>query len=276
MDLAGSEAKWPRFHHFPIGSLGKWVQSVTCLQFPGQWAMTMRKNLLMAPNERKTVEVKTNHKMGGWPLCLWSGCGSPVFPQNSSSQKRSLMGIFLPLSFFISKMKVIISPFDVFSYIRSRWIWFFKCVLYTIISMIVMKMKSILHNRCCQLLCVVSSKRIFILFPSCIFSFWTNLNKNVFLKNTTSVVLAPLLRRSALHTGTWPALWFGNVGNCFTMKHSSYPTVIITEDAHLRCLLFNLLYHSLCKYNLRTVNPACWTECNLGYKSFHFKDWFGK
>lgn len=231
MDLAGSEAKWPRFHHFLIGSLGKWVQSVTCLQFPGQWAMTMRKNLVMAPNERKTVEVRTNHKMGKWPLCLWSGCGSPVFPQNSSSQKHSLMGIFLPLSFLISKMKVIISPFDVFSYIRSRWIWFFKCVLYAIISMIVMKMKSILHNRCCQLLCVVSSNRIFILFPFCsILCFWTNLNKNVFLKNTNTVVLAPLLRGSALHIGTWPTLWFESVGNCFTMKCPSYHTVTATKS----------------------------------------------
>ena len=38
--------------------------------------MTMRKNLVMAPNERKTVEVRANHKMGEWPLCLWSGCVS--------------------------------------------------------------------------------------------------------------------------------------------------------------------------------------------------------
>ena len=104
--------------------------------------------------------------MGKWLQCLWSGCGSPVFPQNWSSQKHSLMGIFLPLSFLISKMKLMISSFDAFYYIKSKWIWFFTYVLCTIISMIVMKMKSILHNRWCQLLSVVSSKRIFILFPS--------------------------------------------------------------------------------------------------------------
>ena len=33
MYLAGSEAEPPSFHHFLIGSLGKCVQSVTCLSF---------------------------------------------------------------------------------------------------------------------------------------------------------------------------------------------------------------------------------------------------
>ena len=231
MYLAGSEAEWPSYHHFLIGSLGTWVQSITCLHFPGQWTMTMRKNLVTARNQRKTVEMRANHKMDEWPLYLWSGCGSPVFPQNSSSQKHSLMGIFLPLSFLISKMKIIISPFDVFSYIWYKWIWFFKCVLCTIISMIVMKVKSILHNRCCQLLCAVSSNRIFILFPFCsVLSFWTNLNKNVFLKNTNTVVLAPLLRGSAhvLRHVTQTMAW--KCGKLFTMKRPSYQTVTATES----------------------------------------------
>ena len=112
---------------------------------------------------------------------LWISCASAEF----TFSEALLGGNFSASQFLISKMKIMISPFDAFCYIKSKWIWFFKCVLYTIISMIVIKMKYILHNRCCQLLCVVSSKRIFILFPSCsIFSFWTDLNKNVFLKNT--------------------------------------------------------------------------------------------
>ena len=114
---------------------------------------------------------------------LWISCASAEF----TFSEALLGGNFSASQFLISKMKIMISPFDAFCYIKSKWIWFFKCVLYTIISMIVIKMKYILHNRCCQLLCVVSSKRIFILFPSCsIFSFWTDLNKNVFLKNTNT------------------------------------------------------------------------------------------
>ena len=109
-----------QFPPFSDRQFGDCVQSVTCLNFLGQWTTTMRKYLVMAPNERKIVEVRANHKMDEWPLYLWSGCGSPVFPQNSRSQKHSLMGMFLPLSFLISKVKIIISPFDVFSYIRSK------------------------------------------------------------------------------------------------------------------------------------------------------------
>ena len=74
----------------------------------------------VALNERKRAEARTDYIMGEWLQCLWSGCGSPVFLQNSCSQKHSLMGIFLPLSFLISKMKIMISPFDAFYYIKSK------------------------------------------------------------------------------------------------------------------------------------------------------------
>ena len=34
----------------------------------------------VALNERKRVEARTDYITGEWLQCLWSGCGSPVFP----------------------------------------------------------------------------------------------------------------------------------------------------------------------------------------------------
>ena len=82
MYLAGSEAEPPSFHHFLIGSLGSVCKASPACHFLGQWIMTMRKNLVMARNQRKTVEVRANHKMDEWPLSLewlWISCVSPEF-----------------------------------------------------------------------------------------------------------------------------------------------------------------------------------------------------
>lgn len=203
--------------------------------------------------------------MGKWLQCLWCGCGSPVFPQNWSSQKHSLMGIFLPLSFLISKMKIMISPFDVFSYIRSKWIWFFKCVLYTIISMIVMKMKSILHNTCCQLLCVVSSNRIFILFPFCsILCFWTSLNKNVFLKNPDTVVLAQgtcPTHRNMTYTMVWKC------GKLFYHETSFFPNCHSNWKYNIWGDFFSISSNiSLFEYNLGELIQHVVLKWKLEYR----------
>ena len=109
--------QFPPFSDMLFGEVG-----TTCDLPPGPRSVSddHEKIWSVALNERKREEARTDYIMGEWLQCLWSGCGSPGLPQNSCSQKHYLMGIFLPLSFLISKMKIMISPFDAFYYIKSK------------------------------------------------------------------------------------------------------------------------------------------------------------
>lgn len=137
-------------------------------------------------------------------------------------------------------------------------------VLYTIISMIVMKMKSILHNTCCQLLCVVSSNRNLYPFSFCsILCFWTSLNK-MYLQNPT---LGACSRGPAPpHTGTWPTLWFESV-KLFYCKRPSSQTVTATENITYEVTFFQSpLNISLFEYNLGELIQHVVLKWKLEYR----------
>lgn len=136
------------------------------------------------------------------------------------------------------------------------------------------KMKSILHNRCCQLLCVVSSNRIFILFPFCsILCSWTNLNKNVFLKNPDTVVLAQgtcPTHRNMTYTMVW------NCGKLFYHETSFFPNCHSNWKYNIWGDFFSISSNiSLFEYNLGELIQHVVLKWKLENRPFHFTDWLG-